>query len=262
MKGEYHHKSVVNLSSAGVLNSDRTSYAVLATALVEVSGSNGTFHKLRCLIDSASMTSFITKHAASRLGLRPENVFFEVTGLNSSKSCTSKGLVAITIRPVGQETPILHTNAFVITQITEKLPNSTIPAVITNEFKNLKLADPSFNRPGNIDILFGVDMFAKILLGTHISGSNGIDAFDTIFGFILIGGATDLSRNVTSSFFCNIDCQAIDDSLPNILKGFWEIESVPSVSVSSSADDLCEKIFVDTHKRDVSGKYIVFTFCK
>lgn len=63
----------------------------------------------------------MTKQIASRSGLRSENVFLEVTGLNSSKSCTSKGLVTMTKRPVGQESSISYTNASVISQIAEKL---------------------------------------------------------------------------------------------------------------------------------------------
>ncbi|KAL3286569.1 hypothetical protein HHI36_001070, partial [Cryptolaemus montrouzieri] len=74
------------------------------------------------------MTSFITKKTVSRLGLKTENICLEVTGLNSSKSCTSSGLVTLTLKPVDQVTPILFTNASVINEITERLPTLPVPA--------------------------------------------------------------------------------------------------------------------------------------
>ncbi|KAK9878305.1 hypothetical protein WA026_021320 [Henosepilachna vigintioctopunctata] len=140
-----------------------------------------------------------------------------ITSLNSAKSCTSKGLAALTIRPVGHLSPILYTTAAIIDKITDRLPVAPVSDCILDKFKNLRLAYPSFNIPGHIDILLSADMFAKILIDGHVSDSSGIGAFNSIF--------------------------ADEHRLSEIPKILWEIESVPQVDTPSPTDNICEAMF-------------------
>ncbi|XP_026317738.1 uncharacterized protein LOC113228599 [Hyposmocoma kahamanoa] len=48
-----------------------------------------------------------------------------------------------------------------------------------------------------------------------------------------------------------------DESLDKAIRQFWEIESVPEKSALSAEDQQCEEIFVQTHKRLESGKFVV-----
>ncbi|GFT75666.1 uncharacterized protein TNCV_1423021 [Trichonephila clavipes] len=56
---------------------------LLPTGVIYVNGHQGRL-KLRCVLDSASECSFLTLHAAERLGLDKIKTDFTVKGLNSS----------------------------------------------------------------------------------------------------------------------------------------------------------------------------------
>ena len=55
---------------------------------------------------------------------------------------------------------------------------------------DLPLADPTFGRPGRIDLLLGVDVFADVLRQGQRTGPAGSPvAFETDFGWVLSGRA-------------------------------------------------------------------------
>lgn len=56
---------------------------LLSTALVEIGDIEGNYHVMRCLLDCGSMTSFITRTAASKLGLSRQKRSLQIKGIGS-----------------------------------------------------------------------------------------------------------------------------------------------------------------------------------
>lgn len=135
---------------------------LLSTALVAVQDRFGQFHVLRALLDSGSMTSFITQNAVSHLRLSRQYFPMQVTGLNSTTIGLSKGRVHIAFRPVDQPDPIIYTEVIVLPKITDNLPSTDFCTESWSYVANVKLADPSFSKPGLIGLLLGADVFSKI----------------------------------------------------------------------------------------------------
>lgn len=75
-------------------------------------------------------------------------------------------------RPVGNETfHPLRTDAIILTKISDQLPPAHVNTDRWTQLCNIQLADPGFNRPNQIDILFGADIFPNIFLEGNIKTS-------------------------------------------------------------------------------------------
>lgn len=241
-------------SAAGVLAKNQI--VLLSTALIEIRDNSNNYQILRCLLDPGSMSSFITQKAVNRLGLSSNKFAIEVKGLGDMQTYVSHGRVTISFKPLGQPLPLLSTDAIILNKICDNLPSSHIPVQTWSHISNLKLADPNFYSPGAIDILLGADVFSKLILNGRIVGNEGEpDALNTIFGYVLMG-KLNCNGSPVSSFFCNTTENSLD-SLNSTLKTFWEIETVPTLTLSSPEDELCEQMFLETHMRDDTGKFIV-----
>ncbi|XP_045477885.1 uncharacterized protein LOC123683032 [Harmonia axyridis] len=239
-------------ASAGV--SHKTPTVLLSTALIEVRDNFGMFHRFRCLIDSGSMSSFITRKAANLLGLPRHKLDVEVKGLNSMKMNASYGSLVLMFRPYKLNGPVLLTDAIILDRICDEIPSHPIPVSAWSHLAHIKLADESFHTPGKIDILLGADVFSKIMLTEQIIGKPGqIDAMNTIFGYILMGKFYCKSKPSISTFLTSCSDFSTDISLQK----FWELDSLPSVEPISPDNKLCDQIFSDQHYRDSEGRYVV-----
>ena len=237
--------SATEISNEGVL---------LGTAIIHVQDNFGVFQPFRCLLDSGSMTSFITLKAANRLCLPKNKCSLEINGVGSMRSKTNFGSVTLMLKPVDQESNVLVTDAVILKDICNNLPSTVCTPHNWVHIRNLKLADSNFFKPDKVDILLGSDVFSKILLDGRISGNEGEpDAINTIFGYILLGRFSTPKAPQNFSFFCN----TLDCDLNNTLKKFWEVETVPSIYSVSPDDQLAEDNFANTHARDSTGRYVV-----
>lgn len=114
------------------------------------------------------------------------------------------------------------------------------------------LADPYYYRSKRIDIIFGADVMAQLLLpGTKIGLPNEPIAQNTQLGWVLLGnvGNTHITRHIR----CN---HAIINS-EELLKVFCEVESVPERPKLSKEDQWCKSFFKQTHQRQPDGSYQV-----
>ncbi|KAH9630335.1 hypothetical protein HF086_004468 [Spodoptera exigua] len=123
-----------------------------------------------------------------------------------------------------------------------------------SHIKSLTLADPGFDIPGPIDLLLAADVFVESILNQRIKGGyNQPTAFNSIYGWLLLG-KTSLS---STSLLQQSAIPSSDNDLNSIVQRFWEIDSLPSSSSLSPEESLCEQIFISTHSRDKTGRYIV-----
>ena len=68
----------------------------------------------------------------------------------------------------------------------------------TEHLKNIKLADPQWFKPSQIDLLLGVDFIPYIMQAGKILGSlNEPFAFNTIFGYVIMGQCNTLTQSYT-----------------------------------------------------------------
>ena len=113
---------------------------------------------------------------------------------------------------------------------------------------SLRLADPNFNEPSQIDIILGAELYESLRLpGVE---RNGEAVFtNTVFGYVASGTVAD---NQLSHVAVNF-IQAHD----NELKRFSEIEEVPRKPKLSPDEQLVEQHIDDTTKRKPDGCFVM-----
>lgn len=235
--------------------SDRT--VLLATAQVVVYDTNSTPHIVRCLLDSASQSNFITYECCVRLGLlnKLQRTSTVIRGLGGSLK-TAEGSVDLVIHSRFNLNINYNISSLMVDRITDTLPSAPVDISAFSHLRSLPLADGNFATPGPVDLLIGSSLFPHLLMPgiVHSRFSNIPPAIQTVLGFVIMGSVP------TSQVVCNYSttcCTVTDEPVDSILKKFWELEEI-SAPHAQSLDDLeCEEYFSATTSRDESGRYIV-----
>ncbi|GFR33188.1 retrovirus-related Pol polyprotein from transposon 17.6 [Trichonephila clavata] len=112
------------------------------------------------------------------------------------------------------------------------------------------LADPSFYKSANIDNLLGVNVFLNLINGEIIKRAPNLPfAMSTKLGWI-ISGTTNLESANSNPVVGN----HLSINTDNLVKSFWELESIPNSSPLTLEEKLCEIRFEEHHIRDNNGR--------
>ncbi|XP_072160829.1 uncharacterized protein [Bemisia tabaci] len=252
--------------TAMVSNSKPKEYAcILGTALVLVKDSFGGYQPVRGLIDSAAMSTFITKRCAHKLGLKIHKEAPPISGLGNQAVNDIHGTVECEIKSRIESQPVFTSTATIMTKITTDLPNISLPHTMSKPLRTLTLADPEWMKPGPVDLLIGADLYPHIYDGRKIIlDENWPIALSSIYGWVMTGkfsASHDATRiaAVTTSESAPITALLSINSEPieTCLRRHWEIEEPPSRPAKSPNDLLAEELFLEKHSRDSDGRYSV-----
>ncbi|GFX65257.1 integrase catalytic domain-containing protein [Trichonephila clavipes] len=223
---------------------------LLPTAVIYVNGHQGRL-KLRCVLDSASKSSFLTLHAAERLGLDKIKTDFTVQGLNSS-SAKINYLARASVSNSNQ-TFNLNVNMFLTTEIIKVHPSKkNISDFVIPQ--GIVLADEGFNQPSEISCLIGSEHFFDIFGTKQIRVPNSnFRLLDSKFGYVVTGSYID-----EPCYFNHCFLSKGWNTLDKTLRSFWETENLSEEQpIISDELSYCEKHFEKTHFRKPCGRYSV-----
>ncbi|XP_071056865.1 uncharacterized protein, partial [Onthophagus taurus] len=142
-------------------------------------------------------------------------------------------------------------SCLIVKQICDALPNKffdvlTIPV-------HLPLADPTFNRPGDIDLLIGANIFWKSLCVGQVSlGKGQLLLNKTVFGWVVSGEANSASDSQTIT--CNF---SYERDIQQQLQQFWELEKFENTRKLTKEEQFCEQHYLDTTIRNKNGRFVV-----
>ncbi|KAL1404790.1 hypothetical protein pipiens_005226, partial [Culex pipiens pipiens] len=163
--------------------------ALLHTAIVYVQGSNGEVQECRAVLDSCAMTSFMTTACAQRLRLKTFPASVSIVGFGGAGHGITEAAVAhVFSKPSVIEHQEVVVEFLVAPCIVNRLPlrSFDISSWIIPEW--IDLADPHFNQPEKIDILFGIVEWDKMMLSqTYKLGDELPTLRRTIFGWVAGG---------------------------------------------------------------------------
>ncbi|XP_026745937.1 uncharacterized protein LOC113507271 [Trichoplusia ni] len=145
----YHTKQAVQ--------SNTLEQVLLSTALVEVCNNNNTYIAARALLDSGSQRCFITDALCKKLRLSTIQSTLTITGIGNSVMRSEQSCDLVMRSRTSNFSTLL--NCSVLPKITFRLPNSHIDFNSLQIPQHVKLADPEYNIPSDIDILIGADVF-------------------------------------------------------------------------------------------------------
>lgn len=230
-------------------HSPKQNVALLATAMVIVSGKQNQTMVLRALIDPGSQASFISEKAAQTLKLSKQAARGSVVGVGSTRTNINH---VVQCNVSSRDTNFnLSVTAYVMSkQLTTRIPARTIAANHWPHLEGLHLADPKYYTPGSIDLLLGVKEYTKILQPELIKGPSGTpSAQNTNLGWILFGEIEDNTQQ-------NILVMHHQVEMDEVLKSLWEIDKDIKRKLTRQ-ELLCEEIYELTHTRTKEGRYVV-----
>ena len=224
---------------------------LLATARVQAEDKFGQVMSLRSLIDGGSQATFITETCVQRLGLKRSSGNLGLSGLGKTKLGRTKGKVDLLLRSDFDPKFSLTVQAYVLPETTNWQPQVPVSKNWAH-LKDLKLADPSYHLPGEIDLLLGADAKVDILQEGLVKGPKGTPVGQlTVFGWIVWGPISSVRDTVP------VAVHHAQLNLESIVKRFWEVEEVPAKAVLTAEEKLCEEHYVATSTRDGTGRYVV-----
>ncbi|XP_071653979.1 uncharacterized protein [Temnothorax longispinosus] len=221
---------------------------LLSTVQAEALDAHGNPFPVRILLDSASQLNFISESCMQRGGFGRTKCHTVVLAVNDTKAAATRGRTSLVIQAQGRESTRTPVEATILPRISAPLPSSQVERRAWKHLNGLRLADPRYHRPGPIDILIGAEIFASLLRDGRRVGKKGEpDAFNSVFGWVLVGSVSTQAPGSTHSFMTL-------DSLDASLSRFWQLDEIPSVPPYSQEDKRCEELFAQTTRRDASVK--------
>ncbi|XP_072389417.1 uncharacterized protein [Diabrotica undecimpunctata] len=260
-----------NISSHSVYSNNLQ--ILLATALVTVYDVQNKPISVRCLTDSGSQVSFITDRLAKRICCSPYTRNLQISGIAQTSSVSNK-MVDLKIYSNTSPGKNFNLSCAVLESITCQHPQVALDLNLLKIAKNVKLADPHFCTPSEVDILLGADIyFDLVTYGLIKLGPNLPILQNTHLGYIvggnipyaryaMLGSNATPSTNNAHSHYSNISLHAQTADLDSLLKKFWEIEETkPLSSIQSKtltpSEQRAEDIFKSSLTILPSGRFQV-----
>lgn len=240
-------------SSATNLFSDTENYTVLLSTLqINVLDATGNPVTVRCILDSGSQINVVTNSLVQKLKLNSINSTNNIQGL-SNLTLRSNGMTNLTVLSPDKQIENIKLQAVILPKVCSEMPQVKLSSKNWDYIKNLKLADPTFDIPGPIDVLLGNPIFALILRDGKIEGGKDQPvALNTIFGYILLGHIPIFKNN---NFNKNSLFTLLDDSLENIMSRFWQSEELPKHKIIPPEDISAEESFERSFSRNKFGRF-------
>lgn len=203
---------------------------------------------MRALCDSGCQINLITPDAVQRLRLRRTPTQTKILGLGGTR--TSKGVVNLAVSSLLNENAFARLEMHIHNRFLGPLPQTDIDTSAWPDIWRLPLADRTFHHSGPIDLVLGAQFYGQIVKEGVKHFLDGPTAQNTSFGWIVFGNAHIPIGNVgiATPIIAN-------DDLMQALTRFWELENAPMRHHRTSEEEMCEKIFTSTVKRDYNGRY-------
>ncbi|CAG7703505.1 unnamed protein product, partial [Allacma fusca] len=241
----------VNALTASASNNTHT---ILATAVVQLSNKYSQPWDCRALIDSGSTHTFITSSLVNTLGLKRQELSqpMEVKGLSDVEMLTVTHQVELEIATAYSLDTLIRTSALIVRKTSGVHPRTSINPMPWTHLQSLTLADPLFYKSRKVDIVFGADVYPRIIRGAIIRGNEDEPmAQESAFGWIVLGPTVAPASNVSTCY--NNSCP-LDTSLGR----FWEIEECPTTGrIFTKEEEECEEKFQATTSRNSDGSFQV-----
>ncbi|XP_026476039.1 uncharacterized protein LOC113381303 [Ctenocephalides felis] len=237
-------------SSTVCMASNTGVQTLLSTVSLTVIDAGGSQHTVRALLDSESQINLITNSLLAKLKCSINSEVHRLSVLQGQSFLCNKAVKLTVKSRIGAFSR--NINCVVVDRITHALPSVFIDYEGRKIPDNVSLADPSFNVPGNVDMLIGVELYFDVLqqgcirLGNHLPISR-----KSSFGWLISGVfKAELQSNVHVGLISNED-------LHNSSTKFWQLEETSSNNAMTGSDKQCEDHFMADVTRLENGQFEV-----
>lgn len=228
---------------------------VLATANVRLQIAGYISKPVRALLDNGSQLNIITKRCVKELKLKMMVCKQEMIGIGGEERFATRKVRAC-LRPHFDSHFSVQVDLFVMEELPGNFPSAPLKTDKTTPGQII-MADNTFCIPAPVDILIGASIWARIMRPKMYTNRIGTLIQETELGCIVIG----LSETFQPSMEYNRAVFQISekvDPLNELMVKFWETQEIRNAKEQRSPqEEECERVFLEKHKRDIHGRYIV-----
>ncbi|XP_036327151.1 uncharacterized protein LOC118739748 [Rhagoletis pomonella] len=121
---------------------------------------------------------------------------------------------------------------------------------------SLPLADPEYWKPGKVQVVLNVKVFAKILTAVLPSKHEGTTLLETCFGVVVCGAQGAPVCKEIGAEVSYIHCTSVEE-LGDLVKRFWKLDEIGSCPMRTEEEEKVEQLFLNTYSRDGTGRFTV-----
>ncbi|XP_058822232.1 uncharacterized protein LOC131683878 [Topomyia yanbarensis] len=224
----------------------------MLTAIVIVVDKFGNHHLAQALLDSASQPNLMTERMAQLLGLQRVRSNVIINGVGG---LPQRARESVFVQVQSRKTNFsLDMNCLILKKITSALPFQDVSITDWKLPTDVFLADPSFNKQGDIDMIIGNEHFFSCFVNAcrlRISESLPL-LVDSVFGW-LVSGAANVDTQPSAVGVLATSLHPLEESIER----FWKIEDLSKQPNYSLDEAQCEQLYSATTTRDTSGRYVV-----
>jgi len=115
------------------------------------------------------------------------------------------------------------------------------------------LADPSFDKPGPVDMLIGADIFPQVWNDKSSSLGPGFPSvYSSVFGWVLVGPVQEHPDIGAQSMLVSLV-----SSMEALMERFWNVKEPEVASPQFTEEGLCETLFSSEMSRNSQGRFSV-----
>ncbi|XP_062711094.1 uncharacterized protein LOC134289304 [Aedes albopictus] len=230
-----------------------TKQVLLQTAIIDVVDQHGQLHPCRALLDSGSQAHILSESMARILGLPVTKCNITIVGANAVKTQSRKGMnVEFLSRYSNYRDRI---ECLVSERPTGTVPAATISVKELNIPREIKLADPRFFEPNEVDLILASNYVWDLLRSSTVKLSNGTTSLrETDLGWIVTGTFDPYNQVSQSMLLSNVTLQ---DPLERAIEKFWIVEEIVNSSPHTNEEAEVETHFLETYRRDATGRFVV-----
>lgn len=228
----------------------------MPTGYIKLQSETGEIYLVKAMFDKGSEINIMSEKLVRMLKLKKERLTIQIEGI-IGKHLIESGVIYTSVCPWYSER--MENGIFTKFLMLKDLPKlrknyfkKRIP-----EFDGLMLADPHYNKPVALQLVLGVEFWAKIIENHVVHSISGLCAQKTIFGYVIFGGmqGNDEEPNDGISLRTSID-EKHESVMDQLLARFWELRD-PSDCGYTVAEQRAEQYFSENTRRDESGRFIV-----
>lgn len=234
-----------------------TSVIILPTALVRLEIEGKLTEPVRALGDSCSQPNLMVHNIMRKYNFAGIPAFTGLSGI-SGVPVRIRRQITVKIFPWFESEHFVEAKFWILPKGSKWcniLPDRAIKPGEIDLSSEMRLADPKFWKPDQIQLLFGVEIWAQLIQPKIIQLSKALVQQDTKIGSFIMGktgtGPTQSSNRTFNVREFNYK------ELENLLRRMWEVEHVPRKLEKGREQILVEKIYNEHRTRDESGRFYV-----
>lgn len=234
---------------------------VLATACVRLQAGVRITEPCRAMLDTGAEASVIQRECVNRLQIPAVCCKGSVIGVTGAvEQITEK--VIVHLKSIYDNDWSFKIELYVMNNpIDHFIPLVKLPTMVPD---GISLADPGFRVPAPVQILLSVDVWARIqgnIFYRHNDGAMLLQ--ETALGYVVFGRAKICNEAKSNFHVLSNALQSVEetekDELSKFMRNFWRIEEIAeSLQLLSPEAQAVEQYFMQTHRRNENGRYVVF----